>query len=79
MTRTQTRHAADCKISHPADIDCAEAAWIRGNSERAARRECAYAPSRTQPFHAFDVHTTGGECENCGIPWEPSRDGGDDA
>jgi hypothetical protein len=78
MTRIDVRHTAECRISHPRDVDCAEAAWIRHSAARAARRECAEAPSRTQPFHAFDIHASGGECEHCGTPWDPSRDGADD-
>ena len=79
MTKIETRHIPDCKLSHPRDIDCVEAAWMRHDAARAARRECAQAPSRTQPFHVFDIHANGGECEHCGLPWEASRDGVDDA
>jgi hypothetical protein len=44
-----------------------------------ARLECLQAPSRTQPFHAFGIRADGGECEHCGIQWDPSRDGDADA
>jgi len=29
MTKTETRHIPDCKLSHPRDIDCAEAEHVK--------------------------------------------------
>lgn len=78
MSSTRTRHDPGCKIlSHP-DLDCDEADLLGVDQVRYATLECRLAPSRTQPFHAFDDTDWDGECVyGCGTTRDRVQD--DDA
>lgn len=76
MSRVKARHDPECRIPHHPDLDCDEADRLGDSTGQTARGECSLAPSRTQPFHAFDDTDWSGECVyGCGVTRD--RIGGD--